>query len=131
MEDTTTEAVTTIAEVGAATAQVGPDATPPVAPAEEPTPDTELAVRDTIPHRALDLLEKFRRDYPGVKVDLATPPADVWTGRLDQLPSNMHNRLGAAAAELRHFAEGMIAKLGATDHSLLVSPCLNPSVGAC
>ena len=65
------------------------------------------------PPRVVCLMGKFQKDYAGVEVDPAADPAIIRTGRLDQLPMAMHSRLGAAAGEMKRFAEGMIAKLSA------------------
>jgi hypothetical protein len=67
------------------------------------------------------LLEKLQKEYAGAEVDPAADPADVQTGRLDQLPNATHLRLASAAAEIRKFAEGLIRKLSVADCSLLVS----------
>ena len=76
--------------------------------------------RETGLHRGVELVEKFRKEYAGVEVDPEADPAEVRTGRLDQLPTATHSRLLSAATEMKGFAEGMIAKLSAADHSLLV-----------
>ena len=84
-------------------------------------PGAELTVREAGSVRAVGLLEKLQKEYAGVEVDPAADPAEVQTGRLDQLPNATHSRLTSAATELKHFAEGMLRKLSAAAHSLVVS----------
>ena len=105
----------------ASSAQAGAETGPSAAAAKETAPDAELVTRETGLARGAELMEKFRADYAGVAVDPEANLTEVRTGRLDQLPSATHARLLSAATEMRGFAEGMIQKLSAADHSLLVS----------
>jgi len=116
----TADTAPSTAEVRATTAQAGPEAGPSAAPTKETAPDAELVARETGLARGVELVEKFRTEYADVEVDPEADLAEVRTGRLDQLPSATHSRLLSAATEMKGFAEGMIAKLSAADHSLLV-----------
>ena len=66
-------------------------------------------------------MEKFQKEYAGVEVDPAADPAVVRTGRLDQVPAATQNRMGAVTGEVRRFADGLLAKLGAAERSFVVS----------
>ena len=112
---------TASARVETATAQADLETTPATAPTREPAPGAELTVREAGSVRAVGLLEKLQKEYAGIEVDPAADPAKVQTGRLDQLPNATHSRIASAATEIKNFAEGMIRKLSAADHSLLVS----------
>ena len=95
--------------------------TGPSAAAKETAPDAELVTCEAGLAHGAELVKKFHADYNGVAVDPEANPTDVRTGRLDQLPTATHTRLLSAATEMKSFAEGMLQKLSAADHSLLVS----------
>ena len=109
------------ARVETATAQADLETTLAAAPTREPAPGAELTAREAGSVRAIGLLEKLQKEYAGAEVDPAADPAEVQTGRLDQLPNATHSRLASAATEIEHFAEGIIRKLSVADCSLLVS----------
>ena len=121
MEGPSTDTAPSAAEVRASPAQAGLEAGSSAAATKETAPDAELVARETGLAHSAELVEKFRADYAGVEVDPEANLTEVRTGRLDQLPSATHARLLSAATEMKGFAEGMIAKLSAADHSLLVS----------
>ena len=95
--------------------------TGPSTAAKETAPDAELVTRETGLAHGAELVKKFRADYAGVAVDPEANLTEVRSGRLDQLPTATHARLLSAATEMKSFAEGMLQKLSAADHSLLVS----------
>ena len=120
-EKTVAEVVVIIDEVEPVAAQAGLVIAPLVAPADEVASDAELEVSNAIAPRALDLMDKFQKEYAEVAVDPDADPAVAQTGSLDQLPVATHDRLGAVVGEVKHFAESLISRITVADHSLLVS----------
>ena len=113
--DTTPSATETRPSPAPAGVETGPSAA-----AKETAPDAELVTREA-GLAGMELVKKFRADYAGTAVDPEANLSEVRTGRLDQLPTATHARLLSAATEMKAFAEGMLQKLSAADHSLLVS----------